>query len=244
MALRIRCSPSRVGVIAAGLSRRPDTVWVDILGGGNEISTALFLKGTQSRNALLLRDLPSTADVLSWDAYDLMRVFPASFSWNHGLLTTEQSDAISQTSSDPAETCEIQQLDEALIDQLSINARASYNTLATNLNTSASTVRRRLELLQSTNMIRLACEVDLALLGATTEALLWIATGPANLEAAGNTLSCHPNVRFTASTTGATNLLVAVAAQNLNDLYAFLTQTVGALNDIRSLEVTPILSSV
>ncbi|MFJ6453802.1 hypothetical protein, partial [Paenarthrobacter sp. NPDC091669] len=31
---------------------------------------------------------------------------------------------------------------------------------------------------------------------------------------------------------------------NLNDLYAFLTQTVGALNDIRSLEVTPILSSV
>lgn len=244
MVLRIRCRPNRIKAIAAGLARRPDTVWVDILGAGNEISSVLFLDGAEARNSLLLRDLPATADVLSWDAYDLMRVFPAGFTWSGGLLTEEQSDALALFATSPETPPEIQPLDEALIDQLTINARAGYSELATLLGTSASTVRRRLDTLLAANMVRLTCEVDLGLLGIGSEALLWIATGPAALEAAGNALSRHPQVRFTAATTGAANLLVAVAAQNLSGLYDFLTRTVGALDDVRDLEVTPILSSV
>jgi DNA-binding Lrp family transcriptional regulator len=244
LVLRIRCRPSRIKAIAAGLARRPDTVWVDILGAGNEISSVLFLEGADARNSLLLRDLPATADVLSWDAYDLMRVFPAGFTWSGGLLTEEQSDALSLYPSSPEAPPEIQPIDEALIDQLTFNARAGYSELATLLGTSASTVRRRLDTLLAAHMVRLACEVDLSLLGIGSEALLWIATGPAALEAAGNALSRHPQVRFTAATTGAANLLVAVAAENLSGLYDFLTRTVGSLDDVRNLEVTPILSSV
>lgn len=90
MALRIRCRPSRITAIAAGLARRPDTVWVDILGGGDEISAVLFLDGPQTRTALLLRDLPATTGAQAWDAYDLMKVFPAGFAWSAGLLTTGQ----------------------------------------------------------------------------------------------------------------------------------------------------------
>jgi DNA-binding Lrp family transcriptional regulator len=244
MALRIRCHPKRIRAIAAGLARRPDTIWVDILGGGNEISSVLFLDGPAARNTLLLRDLPATADVLSWDAYDLMRVFPAGFAWSGGLLTPQQFDALSPYARGPAAVPEIQSSDEALIDQLTVNARAGYSELATLLDTSASTVRRRLETLLAAHMVRLACEVDLSLLGIASEALLWIATGPGGLEAAGHTLSQHPQVRFTAATTGAANLLVAVAAEDLSGLYTFLTQTVGSLEDVRTLEVTPILNSV
>jgi len=47
-------------------------------------------------------------------------------------------------------------------------------------------------------------------------------------------------VRFAAATTGAANLLVAVAADDLTGLCAFLTDTVGSLGDIRGLEVAPI----
>jgi DNA-binding Lrp family transcriptional regulator len=244
LVLRIRCRPGRIKAIAAGLARRPDTIWVDILAGGNEISSVLFLDGAAARNSLLLRDLPVTADVLSWEAYDLMRVFTAGFTWSAGLLTTEQFDAMASHTRDPAAAPEIQPVDEALIDQLAINARADYGELAALLRTSASTVRRRLELLLPAHMIRLACEVDLSLLGIASEALLWITTGPGGLEAAGNTLSRHPQVRFTAATTGAANLLVAVAAEDLDGLYTFLTKVVGSLDDIRGLEVTPILTSV
>ena len=244
MVLRIRCRPSRIKAIAAGLARRPDTVWVDILAGGNEISSVLFLDGSAARNGLLLRDLPATADVLSWEAYDLMKVFTAGFAWSGGLLSTEQFDAMATYTRDPIAAPEIQPLDEALIDRLAINARADYGELAALIGSSASTVRRRLELLLSAHVLRLACEVDLTLLGIATEALLWISTGPGGLEAAGGALSRHPQVRFTAATTGAANLLLAVAAEDLGGLYTFLTQVVGSLDDIRGLEVTPILTSV
>ncbi len=36
-----------------------------------------FLDGPDARNNLLLRDLPATAAVQSWTAYDLLKVFPA-----------------------------------------------------------------------------------------------------------------------------------------------------------------------
>ncbi|MFF4546837.1 hypothetical protein [Streptomyces sp. NPDC001435] len=48
---------NRISVIAAALARRPDTVWVDVLGGGDEICTILFLEGPDARNTLL-RELP------------------------------------------------------------------------------------------------------------------------------------------------------------------------------------------
>ncbi|MEV6037805.1 Lrp/AsnC family transcriptional regulator [Nonomuraea sp. NPDC052116] len=243
MVLRIRCRPSRIQAIAAGLARRADTVWVDILGGGDEISSVLFLDGPRARTSLLLRDLPATAAVHSWDAYDLLKVFPAGFAWSAGLLPMDQFETLATLPREPADAPQIQPLDDALIDQLAANARAGYSDLATRLGTSASTVRRRLDLLISAHMVRMACEVDLRLLGIGSEALLWIATGPGSLEATGQELSRHPQVRFTAATTGAANLLVAVAADDLGGLYSFLTETVGSLDDVRRLEVTPILSS-
>ncbi|REH17928.1 DNA-binding Lrp family transcriptional regulator [Kutzneria buriramensis] len=105
-------------------------------------------------------------------------------------------------------------------------------------------MRRRLATLLSAHMVRLACEVDLVLLGIISEALLWITTGPGRMEATGIVLSRHPQVRFTAATTGSANLLVAVAAGDLGGLYTFLTTVIGSLDDVRGLEVTPILSSV
>jgi len=173
-----------------------------------------------------------------------MKVFPAGFAWSAGLLTADQFDALTPLSREPVAAPEVQPLDDALIGQLTVDARASSSDLAARLGTSASTVRRRLDLLLSAHMVRLACEVELSLLGIGSEALLWIATGPGSLETTGHELSRHPQVRFAAATTGAANLLVAVAAADLNGLYAFLTQTIGSLGDVRGLEVTPILSSV
>jgi DNA-binding Lrp family transcriptional regulator len=211
---------------------------------GDEISSVLFLDGPQARTALLLRDLPATSDVQSWDAYDLMKVFPGGFAWSAGLLTASQFSSLAAAQRESREAPEIQPLDEALIDQLVADGRASYSDLAARLGTSASTVRRRLDLLVSGHLVRLACEVDLRLLGIGADALLWILTGPGSLDAIGDELSRHPRARFAAATTGATNLLVAVAAEDLSGLYTFLTKTVGSIDGVRGLEVTPILSAV
>ncbi|MEU2735920.1 Lrp/AsnC ligand binding domain-containing protein [Streptomyces sp. NPDC007095] len=93
-------------------------------------------------------------------------------------------------------------------------------------------------------VLRLATEIDLALLGVQAEALLWITVAPGGLEQAGQELGRHPQVRFTAATTGSSNLLVAAAAADLNALYTFLTVSIGTLEHITGIEVTPILTTV
>lgn len=244
LALRIRCRPNQISAIAATLARRPDTVWVDILGGGDEICAVLFLDGPDARNSLLLRDLPATPAVQSWTSHILLRVFPAAFDWSGGLLTEAELTSLRPELPAPAARPALQPLDHALITTLIEDGRASYTDLARRADTTALTARRRLETLVAGQVVRLATEVDLARLGIRTEALLWITVAPGGLEETGRELSRHPQVRFASATTGSANLLVAVAAADLNALYHFLSDTIGALPHVTTLEVTPILSGV
>lgn len=246
VALRIRCRPNRISAIAATLARRPDTVWVDVLGGGDEICTVLFLDGPVARSTLLLRDLPATPAVRSWTSHVLLRVFPAGFDWSAGLLSPAELAGLRPdggTDPVPAPPA-LLPVDRQLIAALVEDGRAPYTELAHRADTTPLTARRRLELLVNGHVVRIATEVDLAVLGIHAEALLWINVAPGALEQTGQQLSGHAQVRFTAATTGPANLLVAVAAADLNALYVFLSDTVGALEHITAIEATPILTGV
>ncbi|MEU6651207.1 Lrp/AsnC family transcriptional regulator [Streptomyces sp. NPDC046900] len=244
LALRIRCRPNRIGAVAATLARRPDTIWVDVLGGGDEICTILFLDGPEARNTLLLRDLPATPAVQSWTSHVLLRVFPAAFDWSGGLLSEAELTGLRPGTPAAPTRSALLPVDDQLIAALIEDGRASYADLARRADTTALTARRRLEALVGGQVLRLATEVDLARLGMRAEALLWITAAPGGLEETGRVLSRHPQVRFTSATTGPANLLVAVAAADLDALYLFLSETIGALKHISSLEVTPILTGV
>ncbi|MEU6320822.1 Lrp/AsnC family transcriptional regulator [Streptomyces sp. NPDC047009] len=244
LALRIRCRPNRIGAVAAILARRPDTIWVDVLGGGDEICTILFLDGPEARNTLLLRDLPATPAVQSWTSHVLLRVFPAAFDWSGGLLSEAELTGLRPGTPAAPTRSALLPVDDQLIAALIEDGRASYTDLARRADTTALTARRRLEALVGGQVLRLATEVDLARLGMRAEALLWITAAPGGLEETGRLLSRHPQVRFTSATTGPANLLVAVAAADLDALYLFLSETIGALKHISSLEVTPILTGV
>ncbi|MEU9451518.1 Lrp/AsnC family transcriptional regulator [Streptomyces sp. NPDC048277] len=244
LALRIRCKPNRISAIAATLARRPDTVWVDVLGGGDEICTILFLDGPDARNNLLLRDLPATPAVQSWTSHVLLRVFPAAFDWSGGLLTETELASLRPDLTETPTRPALQPLDHQLITALTEDGRASYTDLAQRADTTALTARRRLEALVAGQVLRLATEVDLARLGIRAEALLWITVAPGGLEETGRQLSRHPQVRFASAVTGPANLLVAVAAAGLDALYVFLSETIGALPHVTTIDVTPILTGV
>lgn len=245
--LRIRCRPNKIRQVAQALARRSDSVWVDILGGGDEISTIFFLEGPKARNNLLLRDLPASDAVGSWTAHTLLRVFPTAFRWTAGLLSPGE---LAELAPDPAPATTPSasypqpDVDIALIAALAEDGRATYTDLARRAGTTALTARRRLEALVEGQVLRLATELDLALLGAQTEALLWIAVRPGALQQTAQTLSTHPHVRFCAATTGPANLVTAVAAADLDALYTFLTDTVGPLDGVTAIDTTPLLATV
>jgi DNA-binding Lrp family transcriptional regulator len=71
-------------------------------------------------------------------------------------------------------------------------------------------------------------------------ALLRITVAPGGLEETGRQLSRHPQVCFASAATGPANLLVAVAAADLDALYHFMSDTISALEHITAIEVTPI----
>ncbi|MHB9856172.1 Lrp/AsnC family transcriptional regulator [Streptomyces krungchingensis] len=244
VALRIRCRPDKIRQVAQALARRTDTVWVDILGGGDEISAVFFLDGPEARNTLLLRDLPATSAVGSWTAHTLLRVFPTAFRWTAGLLTPDELEQLAPAPTAPTAPPAPLDIDTALLTTLSEDGRATYTDLARRAGTTALTARRRLDALVRGGVLRLATEVDLALLGAGTEALLWIAVRPGALQEAAQTLSAHPHVRFCAATAGPANLVVAVAAANLDALYTFLTDAVGSLDGVTAIDTTPLLATV
>ncbi|WP_405974239.1 Lrp/AsnC family transcriptional regulator [Streptomyces sp. NBC_00988] len=241
ISLRIHCRPNKIRHVADALAHRSDTIWVDILGGGDEISAVFFLDGPEARNTLLLRDLPATDAVNSWTAQTLLRVFPNAFRWTAGLLTPEESARLAPAPlvAAPAPLA----LDTALITALAEDGRATYTDLAHRAGTTALTARRRLDALVRGLVVRLATEVDLALLGIHAEALLWITVQPGALQETAQTLSTHPQVRFTAATTGPANLLITLAATDLDALYTFLTTTIGTLSQIVAVEITPLLAT-
>lgn len=244
LVLRIRCRPGRVRAVAAALARRPDTTWVDILGGGDEISAIVFLDGPDARDRLLLRDLPATAAVDSWTAHSLLHVFPAAFTWHAGLLSAPEAAELHAVPDDPAPPPAPLDTDPALIGALAEDARSPYTALAGRAGVSPLTARRRLDALVQGHVVRLATEVDVALLGIRAETLLWLSVAPGNLPAAGRTLSRHPCVRFAAAVTGRADLLVAVATDGPGGLYGFLTGTLAALDGVVSVETTPLLATV
>lgn len=245
--LRIRCRPTKIRQVARALARRSDSIWVDILSGGDEISTVFFLEGPQARNNLLLRDLPATDAVDSWTAHTLLRVFPTPFRWTAGLLSPAELAGLTPDPTPatmPTAPYPHLDVDTTLITALTEDGRATYTDLARRAGTTALTARRRLEALLEGQVLRLATELDLALLGAQTEALLWIAVRPGALQQTAQTLSTHPHVRFCAATTGPANLVAAVAAANLDALYTFLTDTIGALDGVTAIDTTPLLATV
>ncbi|WP_211762643.1 AsnC family transcriptional regulator [Kutzneria sp. CA-103260] len=165
MALRIRCRPNRIRAVAATLARRPDTVSVDIIGGGDEICVLFQLIGTEARNLLLLRDLPATAAVESWTSYTMLRVFPTAFLWNGKPVKPSfaASQVVPPTRHD---------VDESLIGGLVADGRASYTELAARCGTSALTVRRRVDALVRGLSLRLAVLPGEVVNGATPRPMI------------------------------------------------------------------------
>lgn len=244
--LRVRCRPGRVRTVADALARRPDTLAVEILGSGDEITAMVFAESGARRDALLLRDLPATPAIRSWTGYTMLHVTADSLRWNAGLLTPAQ--AASLTPPPPARrdlpATALEPIDDQIIDLLATDARMTHATLAGQAAIAESTARRRLTRLIQDGRLRVTTDIDLALLGFDTEAVLWLSVRPDALHQVANTLADQPATRFAGVTTGPTNLIAVVATPGQQALYELLTDPLGSLPGITHIETTPILRTL
>jgi len=236
--IRIRCTPDVAGPIAAALARRPDTFWVHILSGGTEISCNLQSDDAAARDTLLMDKLPRSTRVLDVSAHALLGGTTAEWA---GLrhLTDEQVAGL--TPEPPTgEPIALDDEDHALLAALASDGRTPY----TELGPSESVARRRLLRLRRAGVLVFDLDVLPELLGYHAEARLWLTVRPSGLVATAATVAAHPETSFAAVTTGRTNLVATVICRDSADLYRYLTERIGTLDDVHTVETAPLIRTV
>lgn len=249
--LRLHCTPDAAAGIADALARQGNTAWVTLNSGGTEINCMIRTRNRQETDSLLLRRLPRTPRIVSVSAHKLLHIFYGGDSgWlgKANALTDAEIAAISppRAAPDPEAAQRVVPVDgdDALLAALALDGRTGHADLAAATGWSESTVRRRLDELLRTGAVYLDVDVDNDLFGANEHARLWMSVAPAKLAAAGAALADHPEIPFVCAMTGTANLVASVVCADAEELYAYLTTRIGALDGVQHVESTPVIRVV
>jgi DNA-binding Lrp family transcriptional regulator len=251
--LRLSTSPGAAQDIALSLAQRTDTSWVRLASGGTEIFAIIHTTpDNASHHPLLLRDIPRSHSVTAVSAHHLLHTYlggPVAWHGHTAVLNGEQQQQLAlhaggNGKSYQADRTVIKDTDSELLQALQSDGRAALADLAAVTGWSQATVARRISALQGSSAVFFDIEIDDAVFGITTQALLWASVPPAHLEEVAVTLAKHEELAFVAATTGPTNLVAHILCTDPAELHYYLTHRLGPLDAIRSLETAPVLQTV
>ena len=251
--LRVQCRPDGTASLAEALARREDVAWVSVSAGGCEIVCAFRARTEQDRDELLVQRLPRTAPVLAVSASVVLHHFvgggsPTDWVGLADALTGRQARLLPARPAPAAvgtggtgQATRLEPGDHALLDALNRDGRTSTRVLARTTGTSEGRVARRVAALQASGVLYF--DVDLAgpVFGYPTNAYLWLTVSPARLAAVGEALTGHHEVAFAAAVTGPANMVASVVCRGLDELYSYVTTKIGAIDGVRSVEISPVL---
>jgi DNA-binding Lrp family transcriptional regulator len=167
---------------------------------------------------------------------------PTTWRGREGVLDERQKRLLAPRRHDVAVTRDDN--DVALFAALQRDGRASFADLAKATGAAPATVARRLADLQAGGVLFFDVDVDDALYGVRTMALLWMSVAPAHLDDVATALAGHDELAVVAATTGPTNLMAQALCAGPGELHRYLTHRLGALEAIRTIETAPILRTV
>jgi DNA-binding Lrp family transcriptional regulator len=243
--IRLRCSPGSAGAIAAALSRRDDTRWVQLASGGTEVVCVVQARTPEQRDTLFLEGIPNSRRVVHISAHSLLRTYGTP-AWS--VLTTALTDTqlagLGRTESSSENDESIITLDpddELLLSHLAHDGRTSTASLATATGWHESSVRRRIADLRATGVLYFDLDLDERAFGMTSNSLLWISARPDRLDSTGHAIATHPEAPFVAAITGTSNLVASVVCRDGRHLYDYLSHTLGQLPGVRDIETAPLI---
>jgi DNA-binding Lrp family transcriptional regulator len=250
--VRVRCRPSGAPALARALAQREDVSWVSIGAGAVEVVCSVRSPTARIREDLLVERLPRSSPVLGVEVAMVMHGYVVELSeptWLRALDDTQRAALTERSASepvpDPADGPPTYALlppdaqDRALLARLAEDGRATYAELAAASGITAGAARRRLRALLAGGVVYLDVDVSPEVLGRTVAAHLWATVRPGDLDAAGRSVAELPGVDFAAAITGQHNLLVSVTSRDHRELYQLVTEGVGSIAGIVSLEVSP-----
>jgi DNA-binding Lrp family transcriptional regulator len=268
--VRVRCRPDGTVAIANALAKRDDVGWVVLAAGGSEVVCAVRSRSREQRDDLLGDRLPRSAPVLGISASVLLHWFVGGRAddWlgYRDEITPDQAARLAALGIGPAvgaghepafpasrlqgsqpggaEPFRLEPEDELLIGLLARSGRATYAELAAAAGISEGRAARRLATLLRSGVIYLDVDLSTIMLGYRAAANIWLTVTPAHLQEAGAALRDQPEVAFAAAISGPQNLTASVTCRDLDHLYRFATERIGALRGVQTLEISPVLRHV
>jgi len=254
--VRLRCRPGSVTAIAEALAQRDDVSWVTVTAAGSEITCAVRSRSREERDDLLGRRLPRAAAVLDLQASVQLRQFVAGrghyWAALAGVLTPEQESALGSAGASPfverpivrTEPTSLSAQDDKLLTALAADGRASLVDLGAAAGVTPGRASRRMQALLSSGVLYFDVEIAPLALGYRARANLLMRVHPAQLKAVGRAMARMPEVAFAAAVSGPHNLHAVVHSRDLDELFEFTTDRVGALPGVETLEISPTLWQV
>ncbi|SNT64003.1 DNA-binding transcriptional regulator, Lrp family [Asanoa hainanensis] len=244
--VRMRCTPDAAVPVATALARRADTSWVQLLSGGTEITCITRTRAQTADGDLLLQKLPRTSRVTTVAAHCILRAVAGTSGWpgRTAALDPDQIAALAPEQAAPTPPVALTAADNQLFAALAKDGRAGYPALSKATGWSETTVRRRIAHLTAANALYFDVEIEPVLFGYTAEASLWLTVAPAALSTVTAALATHPQIGFAAATTGPSNVVASVICENLDALYDYLANSIGALDGVTRAETAPVVRRI
>lgn len=238
--VRLRVPPSGIAPLVRALALRPDTAWVTVASSGTEIVCVFHVAEEGPAPLGALGRLPRGTQI---DAQRVLRpVMDHRWTGRTSALTEEQTAALRPASTADTAPVALTDLDRRLFPALAADGRAAYPDLARQVGWSESAVRRRLDELRRSGVLRFDVEVDSRLFGFSVQCLLWLTVTPARAGSVARALAGDPEAAFVSGTTGPHNLFAIAVCRDAHALHTYLTDRIGSLDGVDRMETALVTS--
>jgi len=173
-----------------------------------------------------------------WNAeivVDLLRTPPIPSCWD---LREVLSKATMATVTRPASTSTDVRLDDvskAIIEQLQVDGRQSYATIAKRVGLSEAAVRQRVQRLLDQEVMQIVAVTDPLQVGFRRQAMIGIRVD-GDLMPDGDALTAMSEVSYVVTTAGSFDLLAEVVCEDDNELFQLLTRRIRVLPGVQTTE--------
>ena len=232
---------SRAGAatsVAQELAARPDVRFAALVTGSFDVVIELIVTSQTELARVLFNEIDHVPGIWSTTTESVLSHYKVAHVWLRDTLTEEASAALEAERGvvEPGGPRPLDAREMAVVGLLAEDARASFTTMAQQLGTSESGVRRRVDSLVREGRVGFSTIVEPELLGYTAPTMFWLQMDLGRVEEAARTLAAQPDVRYVAATAGYSDIAVEVVLRDQQDLHRFNTQVLGGLPGLRRAE--------
>ncbi|WP_051967248.1 Lrp/AsnC family transcriptional regulator [Kitasatospora mediocidica] len=224
--VEIDCAVGSADDVIRELSGHAHALTLERPAGSHDVLATVATRDLLAMSRYTLDQLPAIAGVTAVRTRIATHMFTEGGSWRIAALDPGQRAQLAAPPEEPRTrrgSPDVSAFDRAILVRLAVDGRASYQAVATALDTSAATVKRRIDRLVRLGLITFRCDFSRPLGGWPVAVTFWARVPPADLPEVGHALVQYPQTRNCAAVSGPYNLIVEASLHSLADVLRFET---------------------